>query len=59
MDHDEAVLHAALHVMLVVAMHRLGLTSMEVREDEYLQAIEGFSDLRVQSDGTFYRATRL
>lgn len=49
---------AAMHIMLTVAMYRLGMTEMEVTEAEYAAATEGFGDLRVMFDGVHYRAIR-
>lgn len=50
---------AAMHILLTVAMHRLGLMTMEVTEEEYETAIEGTEDLRIMFDGVHYRAVRL
>ena len=53
------VASAAMHIMLTVAMHRLGLRTMEVTQAEYEEAIKGTKDLNIQFDGDVYRAVRL
>jgi hypothetical protein len=49
---------AAMHILLVVAMHRLGVLAMEVTDEEYATATEDTEDLRIMFDGTHYRAIR-
>jgi len=49
---------AAMHILLVVAMHRLGLQTMEATQEEYETATEDTDDLRIMFDGAHYRAIR-
>jgi hypothetical protein len=53
-DHDNT---AALHILLVAAMHRLGIDDLQVTRPEYEAAkAKSKEGLRLSFNGTTYRA---